>query len=103
MTELFYKLACEKYEDTAKEIDWSVIPWQDWQQILPDYLVEDIERVRRSSWADAPYIFDCYVGKAYGSISMAVRDKKIIWEQAQALRRKYIYTALDKGKAQRTA
>lgn len=41
-----------------------------------------------------PYVYDCYIGSAYAYISLAVRDKVLIEEQAQALREKYIYPHL---------
>lgn len=95
MTDLFYKLACEKFDNPAKEIDWSVIGWDDWQQILPSYLVYDIELLLLAYKLPKSYAFDCCVGRVYGNIAAALRDKKIIPEQAQALRRLYVYSMME--------
>lgn len=95
MTDLFYKLVCEKFDSPAKKIDWSVIGWDDWKQILPSYLIDDIELLLLAYKLPKSYAFDCCVGRVYGNIAAALRDRKIIAEQAQALRRLYVYAMMD--------
>lgn len=95
MTDLFYKLACEKFDNPAKTIDWSIIGWDDWKQVLPGYLTDDIEMLLKLRGMPRTCAFDCCVGRVYGNIAAALRDKKIISEQAQALRRLYVYAMMD--------
>ncbi len=94
MTDVFYVLVKEKFDNPQKKVDWKSVPWKEWKRVLPQYLAEDIERINNNSRETMPYVYDCYIGSAYAYTSLAVRDKVLIEEQAQALREKYIYPHL---------
>lgn len=87
MTATFIALIKEKYDNPSKNIDWQIVSWEDWQQILLSYLVQDIELLKKNIKVNN------LVEKMANSINRAIIEGYIICEQGYSLIQKYVYTA----------
>ena len=68
---------------------------QDYEQGLPEYLRQDLDAYKEALM-NGSNLLDCLWGKLYGSINAAeITDGVITPEQADYLRRKYLWGGLD--------
>lgn len=61
-----------------------------WEKTLPKYLKDDIEALVKG-YKENPMILDCLYNEVQGSINLAYYSNEITVEQADYLRKKYLW------------